>query len=45
MPLMDMGDWISFEDMGAYTISVDSTVNGFSLPKVFAIANQITWLV
>lgn len=45
LPLMKMGDWIIFEDMGAYTIPVASTFNGFSLPKVFAVANRRIWLV
>lgn len=45
MPLMKMGDWITFEDMGAYTIPVASTFNGFPLPKIFAIANREIWLV
>lgn len=45
LPLMKMGDWITFEDMGAYTIPVASTFNGFPLPKIFAIANRKIWLV
>lgn len=40
-----MGDWITFEDMGAYTIPVISTFDEFSLPKVFAIASERTLLV
>ncbi|XP_022172994.1 ornithine decarboxylase 1-like [Myzus persicae] len=43
MPLMRMGDWITFEDMGAYTIPVASTFNGFPLPKVFAVASRKIW--
>jgi len=42
---MKMGDWITFEDMGAYTIPVASTFNGFPLPKIFSIANRKIWLV
>ncbi|XP_022182455.1 ornithine decarboxylase-like [Myzus persicae] len=45
MPLLGLGDWITFEDMGAYTIPAASTFNGFSLPKVFSIAKQRIWLV
>jgi len=45
MPLLKMDDWITFENMGAYTIPVASTFNGFPLPKVFAVANQKIWLV
>ncbi|XP_050524320.1 ornithine decarboxylase 1-like [Daktulosphaira vitifoliae] len=43
LPKMNMGDWIIFEDMGAYTLPVASTFNGFPLPKVFAIANRLIW--
>ncbi|VVC36127.1 Hypothetical protein CINCED_3A009577 [Cinara cedri] len=43
LPRMKMGDWIIFEDMGAYTIPVASTFNGFPLPKVFAVANRGIW--
>lgn len=45
LPLMQMSDWITFEDMGAYTIPVASTFMGFPIPKVFTIANQSIWLV
>lgn len=30
-----MGDWLLFEDMGAYTMSGHSNFNGFVKPKVF----------
>ncbi|XP_060857004.1 ornithine decarboxylase 1-like [Metopolophium dirhodum] len=43
MPLLKMDEWITFENMGAYTIPVASTFNGFPLPKVFAVANQRIW--
>ncbi|XP_025202149.1 ornithine decarboxylase-like [Melanaphis sacchari] len=43
MPLMEMGEWIIFENMGAYTISVTSEINEFSLPKIFAVANHSIW--
>jgi len=45
MPLMKMDDWITFENMGAYTISAASVFNGFPLPKVFAVATEKIWLV
>jgi len=45
LPHMKMGDWIVFEDMGAYTIPVASTFNGFPIPKIFAVANQKIWFV
>eukprot|EP00871_Galdieria_phlegrea_P003930 jgi/Galph1/4538/GphlegSOOS_G3130.1 len=33
MPELEIGDWIYFEDMGAYTISLASSFNGFSKPS------------
>lgn len=35
MPDLDIGDFMVFENMGAYTIPVASPFNGFPLPKVF----------
>jgi ornithine decarboxylase len=35
MPDVNIGDFIVFENMGAYTIPVASPFNGFPLPKVF----------
>ncbi|XP_011405033.2 PREDICTED: ornithine decarboxylase-like [Amphimedon queenslandica] len=35
LPEVTVGDWIQFEDMGAYTISGHSSFNGFVKPKVF----------
>lgn len=35
MPDVEIGDFIIFENMGAYTIPVASPFNGFPLPKVF----------
>lgn len=34
MPEMNIGDWMIFENMGAYTIPVASPFNGFPLPEV-----------
>uniref|UniRef100_A0A7S2S2J0 Orn/DAP/Arg decarboxylase 2 N-terminal domain-containing protein n=1 Tax=Mucochytrium quahogii TaxID=96639 RepID=A0A7S2S2J0_9STRA len=33
LPLLDVGDWMYFPGMGAYTISAASTFNGFSLAQ------------
>lgn len=42
---MDLGDWIIFEDMGAYTLPVASPFNGFPIPKVHVVAEEHIWLM
>ena len=34
LPLIDVDDWVVFEDMGAYTLAAAGTFNGFPVPKV-----------
>jgi hypothetical protein len=43
LPMMSVGDWIIFEDMGAYTLPVASPFNGFPVPKVHIVANESIW--
>jgi hypothetical protein len=43
LPVMSVGDWIVFEDMGAYTLPVASPFNGFPVPKVHVVANESIW--
>ncbi|KAK6622535.1 hypothetical protein RUM44_002347 [Polyplax serrata] len=43
LPEMDIGDWIVFEDMGAYTLPVASPFNGFPVPRVYVVASQSIW--
>lgn len=31
---LDVGDWLGFDDMGAYTLCAASTFNGFDLSEV-----------
>lgn len=45
MPEMKLGDWIVFENMGAYTLPVASPFNGFPIPKVHVIADEHIWLL
>jgi ornithine decarboxylase len=40
---IDLGDFIYFENMGAYTIPVASPFNGFPLPKVFHFIEREMW--
>lgn len=35
LPLLNIGDWVYFKDMGAYTLAASSTFNGFATPSVF----------
>lgn len=34
LPELGLGDYVIFEDMGAYTIPIASPFNGFPVPKV-----------
>lgn len=43
LPDLEMGDFIIFENMGAYTIPVASPFNGFPLPKVFCFIARDVW--
>lgn len=45
LPVMPVGEWIIFEDMGAYTLPVASPFNGFPVPKVHVVADQSIWYV
>lgn len=41
LPVLDVGDWFVFEDMGAYTLAAAGTFNGFPVPKVFPVVHQV----
>ncbi|NP_001158445.1 ornithine decarboxylase 1 [Saccoglossus kowalevskii] len=43
LPELHVGDWIVFEDMGAYTMCAASTFNGFPKPICYYMANESTW--
>lgn len=43
LPDIKIGDFIVFENMGAYTIPVASTFNGFPLPKIYAYIDKCAW--
>lgn len=43
MPDVDIGEFIIFENMGAYTIPVASPFNGFPLPKVYCFIKREDW--
>lgn len=39
LPLLEIGDWIYFEDMGAYSMSLTCPFNGFEAAKIFNISS------
>lgn len=41
MPELDIGDWIYFDNMGAYTISASSSFNGFAKPVSYYYIREI----
>lgn len=43
LPVMSIGDWIIFEDMGAYSLPVAGTFNGFPIPKVHVVVDESVW--
>lgn len=45
LPEMKIGDWLVFEDMGAYTLPVASHFNGFPIPKVHVVADESVWML
>lgn len=45
LPELKIGDWLIFEDMGAYTLPVASHFNGFPIPKVHVVADESSWLL
>uniref|UniRef100_A0A8C4WEH4 Antizyme inhibitor 2 n=1 Tax=Gopherus evgoodei TaxID=1825980 RepID=A0A8C4WEH4_9SAUR len=34
LPELQVGDWLTFENMGAYTIAASSSFNGYQLPQI-----------
>lgn len=43
LPDVEIGDFIIFENMGAYTVPVASPFNGFPLPKIFCFISREVW--
>uniref|UniRef100_A0A8C5KXL4 Ornithine decarboxylase n=1 Tax=Jaculus jaculus TaxID=51337 RepID=A0A8C5KXL4_JACJA len=40
---MHVGDWMLFENMGAYTVAAASTFNGFQRPTIYYVMSQPMW--
>lgn len=45
LPELTIGDWLVWEDMGAYTLSLSTMFNGFPIPVVVPIIRKSQWLV
>ncbi|XP_059516532.1 ornithine decarboxylase isoform X2 [Myotis daubentonii] len=43
LPEMHVGDWMLFENMGAYTVAAASTFNGFQRPTIYYVMSGPTW--
>lgn len=39
LPQLDVGDWVYFEDMGAYTLTFVTQFNCFPMPSLYVIAD------
>lgn len=45
LPELEIGNWLIWKDMGAYSIALATTFNGFSVPHVIPIIRKSQWLV
>ncbi|KAL6088722.1 hypothetical protein STEG23_000813 [Scotinomys teguina] len=43
LPEMHVGDWMLFENMGAYTVGAASTFNGFQRPSIYYVMSRSLW--
>ncbi|CAH2012625.1 unnamed protein product [Acanthoscelides obtectus] len=43
LPELAIGEWVVFEETGAYSLSIASDFNGFELPHVHGIVNGRDW--
>jgi len=43
-PELDQGDWVLFQDMGAYTMAAASTFNGMPKPKCYYMIQEKEWM-
>jgi len=42
---MNIGDWLLFRDMGAYTMSVATCFNCMPMPKCYYILSEQDWYI
>jgi len=45
LPEMDIGEWIIFRNMGAYTMAAASCFNGMPKPKCYYFLSEQDWYV
>lgn len=45
LPLMDVGSWLIYSDLGAYSLPVASAFNGFPIPKIHVVSSHAAWLM
>lgn len=45
LPDLQVGDWLVFENMGAYTVAASSTFNGFQRPDIHYVMSRPAWWV
>lgn len=45
LPELCLGNWLVWEDMGAYSIALSTMFNGFPIPTVIPIIRKSQWLV
>ncbi|XP_049763581.1 ornithine decarboxylase 1-like [Schistocerca cancellata] len=43
LPELDIGDWLVFENMGAYNLQVASPFSGFPIPVVYTVIDEQGW--
>lgn len=43
LPDLQVGDWLVFENMGAYTVAASSTFNGFQRPDIHYVMSRTAW--
>lgn len=45
LPLMDLGSWLIYQNLGAYSLPVASPFNGFPVPKVHTVSTHGAWML
>lgn len=43
LPKFEIGDWLIWKNMGAYTISLAASSHGFTLSRVYPIIRRAEW--
>ncbi|XP_048830516.1 ornithine decarboxylase isoform X2 [Brienomyrus brachyistius] len=43
LPDLQLGDWLLFDNMGAYTVAASSTFNGFQKPDIYYVMSRAAW--